>query len=538
MAENAVGNDAIMRLCKVVCEDDSSYRSNQDDEPPVDDAHEALAKEVYLLRKERDDLQGALKARDMELTALRERYELLLTAVEQQDEAIAAIYATTGAPNATQALEQYSAIRESCLLLTAQKKMGRTAHEMLQAHLDSMGFEGLDVAPVVAALQEQNPGSSGRHDLALLNSALDQLLYAPSNNNFDGSATTPEASSLSHLAATGFLRRKSGRLSVSDFGLLETSSPRRDSDPLFTDDEEDHTAPTAEAQGEPVEELTYNGFLERLSLPGSRDLVDHIRRFLGSILGPRGDGQPPTSSHFVDYPFCGNTNFQARCEGFFRGMDELLAKHPAWRHAPESTLVAARDGIEKYVMDKLADIPLTQLPRSREWRQEDAVLWRRMQLLSFVTPDMLDIKPCMRNEVVWSIATDELRRMNAVRSPGDKIHCIVRCCSIIFSVLNLSRGDDALNRPGADDFLPVFIYIVLHSQIPGLYSNAEYIAAYRHPADLMSKAGYCFVNLRSAIEFILVLDASMLTIAPDEFDRLLADADAALPPNSDAETTS
>ncbi|EQC28940.1 hypothetical protein, variant [Saprolegnia diclina VS20] len=420
MAENAVGNDAIMRLCKVVCEDDSSYRSNQDDEPPVDDAHEALAKEVYLLRKERDDLQGALKARDMELTALRERYELLLTAVEQQDEAIAAIYATTGAPNATQALEQYSAIRESCLLLTAQKKMGRTAHEMLQAHLDSMGFEGLDVAPVVAALQEQNPGSSGRHDLALLNSALDQLLYAPSNNNFDGSATTPEASSLSHLAATGFLRRKSGRLSVSDFGLLETSSPRRDSDPLFTDDEEDHTAPTAEAQGEPVEELTYNGFLERLSLPGSRDLVDHIRRFLGSILGPRGDGQPPTSSHFVDYPFCGNTNFQARCEGFFRGMDELLAKHPAWRHAPESTLVAARDGIEKYVMDKLADIPLTQLPRSREWRQEDAVLWRRMQLLS------VHLTSCYQriHYIAYVVCDARYARHQAVHAQrGRVVHC-------------------------------------------------------------------------------------------------------------------
>lgn len=104
----------------------------------------------------------------------------------------------------------------------------------------------------------------------------------------------------------------------------------------------------------------------------------------------------------------------------------------------------------------------------------------------FISPDMLDIKPCMRNEVVWSMAEDELRRMNSFRAPGDKINCIVRCCSVIFSVLNLSRGDSG-SRPGADDFLPVFIYIVLHSQIPRLYSNCEYIAAYRNPADLMSK---------------------------------------------------
>lgn len=35
----------------------------------------------------------------------------------------------------------------------------------------------------------------------------------------------------------------------------------------------------------------------------------------------------------------------------------------------------------------------------------------------------------------------------------------------------------------------------------------------------MLRAGYCFVNLRSAIEFINVLDASMLSISPDEFER-------------------
>ncbi len=166
----------------------------------------------------------------------------------------------------------------------------------------------------------------------------------------------------------------------------------------------------------------------------------------------------------------------------------MLAAHPAWRYAPETTLVQARDGIEKYIMDKVAHVPLEQLDCARAWKAEDAALLKRMKHLAFVTPDMLDIKPCMRNEVAWNIAEDELRRINIFRSPGEKIQCIVRCCSILFSVLNLSRGDvSSMHRPGADDFLPVFIYIVLKSNIPALVSNAEYIAAYRNPADLMSK---------------------------------------------------
>ncbi|KAJ0388798.1 hypothetical protein P43SY_012078 [Pythium insidiosum] len=128
----------------------------------------------------------------------------------------------------------------------------------------------------------------------------------------------------------------------------------------------------------------------------------------------------------------------------------------------------------------------------------------------FITPDMLDIKPCMRNEVVWSMAEDELRRINACRAPGDKINCIVRCCSIIFGVLNLSRGDSS-NRPGADDFLPVFIYIVLHSKIPRLHSNCEYIAAYRDSADLMSKY-VCMTKSREVLK--LTTDALLLISEP------------------------
>ncbi len=42
----------------------------------------------------------------------------------------------------------------------------------------------------------------------------------------------------------------------------------------------------------------------------------------------------------------------------------------------------------------------------------------------------------------------------------------------------------------------------------------------------MSKAGYCFVNLRSAVEFILTLDASVLKMDPGDFALKLAAAEA------------
>ena len=93
---------------------------------------------------------------------------------------------------------------------------------------------------------------------------------------------------------------------------------------------------------------------------------------------------------------------------------------------------------------------------------------------------------------------------------------------MIFSVLNLKRGNDDTSRPGADDFLPIFIYAVLKANVPSLHSNCEYIQNYHNPQALMSKSGYCFVNLRSAIEFILTLDASVLNMDEEAFNSELA----------------
>jgi hypothetical protein len=173
-------------------------------------------------------------------------------------------------------------------------------------------------------------------------------------------------------------------------------------------------------------------------------------------------------------------------------------------------------------MTKLADLALL----GERDDAQDAALAKRMAVLAFLQPEALEVNPNLReNEVVWTIAQDELRKMASFKAPGDKIACVVKCCQVIFSVLNLKRGGDDTSRPGADDFLPIFIYVVLKAQVPNLYTNCEYIQQYHNPAALMSKAGYCFVNLRSAVEFILTLDASVLSMDAGEFNAKLAEAE-------------
>jgi hypothetical protein len=272
--------------------------------------------------------------------------------------------------------------------------------------------------------------------------------------------------------------------------------------------------------------VTYNDFLARLMRPESNDLAHHVKLFLGSVLGPSGDGAPPLKHQTATLPyrFYGTHMLPRRCLDFFEAIERAMAKHSAWKDLEASGgLAQVRNHAEKYVMTKLADLALL----GERDDAQDAALAKRMAVLAFLQPEALEVNPNLReNEVVWTIAQDELRKMASFKAPGDKIACVVKCCQVIFSVLNLKRGGDDTSRPGADDFLPIFIYVVLKAQVPNLYTNCEYIQQYHNPAALMSKAGYCFVNLRSAVEFILTLDASVLSMDAGEFNAKLAEAEA------------
>ena len=91
-----------------------------------------------------------------------------------------------------------------------------------------------------------------------------------------------------------------------------------------------------------------------------------------------------------------------------------------------------------------------------------------------------------------------------------------------------SSTEDPTSIAGADDFLPLFIWVVLRSNIPRLCSNCEYVQAFLNPARLMGQSGYCLINLRSAIEFVNYIEAEQLNIDPKEFANKLAAAEREL----------
>ena len=84
---------------------------------------------------------------------------------------------------------------------------------------------------------------------------------------------------------------------------------------------------------------------------------------------------------------------------------------------------------------------------------------------------------------------------------------------------------------GADDFLPVLVYVLLRAAPPQLHSNLQFIMRFRLASRLVSEASYFFTNLVSAATFLECAEASQFkSVDPQLFAQQLLAAGLAAPP--------
>lgn len=205
--------------------------------------------------------------------------------------------------------------------------------------------------------------------------------------------------------------------------------------------------------------------------------------------------------------------YEERIKQFLTEMEYYIYAHPLWKGASEQNIESTSEGLEKYVIAKLYP---KLFMSDEECIKRDKFLSERIRRLSFVQPEHLDIKVRVRPESIATAAT-ELNKLAHYKSPRDKLICIMNCCKVIYSqILNTGVA-------GADDFLPILIYIVLKANPPHICSNIKFISSYRNPSKLsISELGYYFTQLESGVSFIEQLDATRLSIDPAEYDRLFS----------------
>ncbi|EAR88034.2 vacuolar sorting protein 9, VPS9 domain protein (macronuclear) [Tetrahymena thermophila SB210] len=139
---------------------------------------------------------------------------------------------------------------------------------------------------------------------------------------------------------------------------------------------------------------------------------------------------------------------------------------------------------------------------------KDAAFYILLKSLDFLTPENLEITNNTHSEWIWKICSQILVSMDHKKSPEQKLKCLSECTKVIAEVLKLSSLKD--EAASADLTLPNLIYVLIKSKPKRLCSNINFITAFQCKNKMLSEAGYCFIQVQSAIKFIEDLDPSEL----------------------------
>lgn len=70
---------------------------------------------------------------------------------------------------------------------------------------------------------------------------------------------------------------------------------------------------------------------------------------------------------------------------------------------------------------------------------------------------------------------------------------------------------------GADEFLPILIYVTIKANPPQLHSNLKFVQLFRRETKLILEVEYYLTNLISAKMFIIDVSAHSLSMEENEF---------------------
>ncbi|RKP22040.1 hypothetical protein ROZALSC1DRAFT_26586 [Rozella allomycis CSF55] len=161
-----------------------------------------------------------------------------------------------------------------------------------------------------------------------------------------------------------------------------------------------------------------------------------------------------------------------------------MDEQPCW-NTDEILVDQSKDYVEKLVVSKIYS--------------------RKVYIHQWIDFKHLDIN-YICDEKECQIACQELQKMELYHAPKDKLTCLLNCCKIIYGKWILYFIYEIIKRysisSGADDFMPMLIYIVIKGNPPKIVSNINFISRFRHPSRLIEENAYYLTTMKGAIEFI------------------------------------
>eukprot|EP00656_Telonema_subtile_P051675 TRINITY_DN7011_c0_g1_i6.p1 TRINITY_DN7011_c0_g1~~TRINITY_DN7011_c0_g1_i6.p1 ORF type:complete len:722 (-),score=207.54 TRINITY_DN7011_c0_g1_i6:291-2456(-) len=230
-------------------------------------------------------------------------------------------------------------------------------------------------------------------------------------------------------------------------------------------------------------------------------------------------------------------------QALLSAIDERVRCHPV---ATEEDVYEALERGEAIVMTQLHE---RVFGASVADKQLDANLAERLERLSFIEAAHLEIPEDINLECAsFQEAKEALGRIAEHKVPSKMIEAVVHCCRCIHELIKHAKEQSVMRKhkqrmeeqgseidqekvmrdamqaaasAGADEFLPIFIYVVLVANPPKLHSCLQYVQRFRLFSKMGSEGGCFFTHLSSAVYFLENLTSSSLAIDPAVFDYYL-----------------
>lgn len=94
-------------------------------------------------------------------------------------------------------------------------------------------------------------------------------------------------------------------------------------------------------------------------------------------------------------------------------------------------------------------------------------------MLDWIDYSHLEIHPRNRLDLMWDLAADSLKKVDLSMNPKEKLKNLTDCFKTIIDSLTLASNKN--EAAGADDSLPILIYILLKALPSRLISNIKFI---------------------------------------------------------------
>ncbi|XP_071078519.1 protein sprint-like isoform X3 [Haliotis cracherodii] len=138
------------------------------------------------------------------------------------------------------------------------------------------------------------------------------------------------------------------------------------------------------------------------------------------------------------------------------------------------------------------------------------------------TPEEIGIKACIKppKPADMELIKHHLDKMQKAYSPLKKLENLLFATSTIYQCVRQKQPSVTQQSMGADDFLPMLIYVMVHCGLVSAEIEAEFMWGLLHPSLLTGEGGYYLTTLSSAVLVLKNFQDTQETHAAHHLGRL------------------